>query len=260
MSEVLSMREEPKVELTPDEQESLAIGEEMAAQQENLLAGKYKNAQELEKAYKELESKIGTQKAPEQESVSSLKSKESEVKEELKVEKKAETSKEFLESLWTESQKEGEFQQGTLDKLKEMNPTDLAQEYLNYRSENQPNVLDSKDVESLYKVTNGKEGYVDMLTWAQNNLPKSEIELFDGVINRADPVACKFAVEALHYRYNDAQGVEGRMLTGKAPKASTPGFKSQAALVEAMNDPRYDRDPSYRQEVMEKLSNSDVEF
>ena len=52
MAEVLSMREEPKVELTPDEQESLAIGEEMAAQQENLLAGKYKNAQELEKAIK----------------------------------------------------------------------------------------------------------------------------------------------------------------------------------------------------------------
>ena len=36
MAELLSMQEEPKTELTPDEQESLAIGEELEAQQNNL--------------------------------------------------------------------------------------------------------------------------------------------------------------------------------------------------------------------------------
>ena len=40
--------------LTESEQESLAIGEEMANQQEQMLAGKYENAQQLEKAYIEL--------------------------------------------------------------------------------------------------------------------------------------------------------------------------------------------------------------
>ena len=120
MAEVLSMKEEPKVELTPDEQESLAIGEEMAAQQENLLAGKYKNAQELEKAYKELESKIGVQNPPDQESVES---KEPEVTEE-----KTAVETAFLESLWDESQQEGDFKQETLDKLKGLDPTKLAQE------------------------------------------------------------------------------------------------------------------------------------
>ena len=44
--------------LTPDEQESLAVGEEMQNQQESLLAGKYKNAEELEKAYVELSNKL----------------------------------------------------------------------------------------------------------------------------------------------------------------------------------------------------------
>ena len=47
--------------LTPDEQDSLAVGEEMVNQQEQLLAGKYKNAEELEKAYGELERKLGEQ-------------------------------------------------------------------------------------------------------------------------------------------------------------------------------------------------------
>ena len=35
--------------LTPEEQDSLAVGEEITEQQEQLLAGKYKSAQELEK-------------------------------------------------------------------------------------------------------------------------------------------------------------------------------------------------------------------
>ena len=47
-------------EFTPEEQESIQIGEQMLEQQQqNLLAGKYANAQELEKAYIELQSKLG---------------------------------------------------------------------------------------------------------------------------------------------------------------------------------------------------------
>ena len=45
--------------LTPAEQESLAVGTELEAQQEGLLAGKYENAQALEKAYIELQKKLG---------------------------------------------------------------------------------------------------------------------------------------------------------------------------------------------------------
>ena len=49
--------ENPQGELNSDEQESLAIGEEMANDQETMLAGKYKNAEELEAAYIELQKK-----------------------------------------------------------------------------------------------------------------------------------------------------------------------------------------------------------
>ena len=44
--------------LTSDEQDSLQVGEAMLEQQEELLAGKYKNAQELESAYVELQKKL----------------------------------------------------------------------------------------------------------------------------------------------------------------------------------------------------------
>ena len=44
-----------------DEAESLRIGEEMLEAQEQRLAGKYKNTEELEAAYLELQKKLGNQ-------------------------------------------------------------------------------------------------------------------------------------------------------------------------------------------------------
>ena len=59
MSETLTMDETQvdQPELTPEEQDSLQVGEELSAQQDKLLAGKYKNAEELEKAHLELQKK-----------------------------------------------------------------------------------------------------------------------------------------------------------------------------------------------------------
>ena len=37
--------------LSAEEKDSLIVGEQMQAEQEQLLAGKYKNAEDLEKAY-----------------------------------------------------------------------------------------------------------------------------------------------------------------------------------------------------------------
>ena len=49
-----------------DQAESLAIGEEMINQANARLAGKYKDAEELEKAYIELEKKLGSKNGEEE--------------------------------------------------------------------------------------------------------------------------------------------------------------------------------------------------
>ena len=59
---------------------------------------------------------------------------------------------------------------------------------------------------------------------------------------------------------DEAVGYDGRMLSGKAPQASGDVFRSQAEVVAAMSDPRYDRDPAYRQDLIEKLDRSDIQF
>ena len=47
-------------EFSPEEQEALAIGEQAAADQQQMLAGKFKDAEALEQAYIELQKKLGT--------------------------------------------------------------------------------------------------------------------------------------------------------------------------------------------------------
>ena len=53
-------------EFSEAEQEALAIGEAAAQEQQQLLAGKFKDAESLEKAYIELQSKLGSKDTSEE--------------------------------------------------------------------------------------------------------------------------------------------------------------------------------------------------
>jgi len=64
----------------------------------------------------------------------------------------------------------------------------------------------------------------------------------------------------LKSQYDNANGYEGRMLSGKAPKTSGDVFRSQAEVVRAMSDSRYENDPAYRQDLIEKLDRSNIAF
>ena len=251
--------EQAEGELTTEEQESLEVGEKLAEQQGEMLAGKFKNAEELEQGYIELQKKLGEPKEetaePEQ-----PEAKEPEVKEEK--EKPEETSTELLDALWDEGLK-GEYSKETLEKLNSTNSRDIAQMYLKYRSENQPaqsTGLSEDNVKQLKGVVGGDGDYDNMMKWAGETLDENEIKMYDAVMDKGDPLSAFFAVQALAYRFNDSRGVDGQMLTGKAAKAEGSQFQSQAQVVKAMSDPRYDKDPAYRQEIYDKLERSNLQF
>ena len=75
-----------------------------------------------------------------------------------------------------------------------------------------------------------------------------------------DADAAYFAIQALAAKYNDSNGVEGQLLTGKPAKSKGDEFRSQAEVVRAMNDPRYENDPAYRQDIYNKLERSNIKF
>ena len=120
--------------------------------------------------------------------------------------------------------------------------------------------LSDKDINTVRDSIGGEEEYNKVISWAGENLSKSEISSFDDLVETGNVGAIKLAVNGLKAQYETANGYEGRMLSGKAPTTSNDVYKSQAQLVEAMSDPRYDRDPAYRLEVIEKLDRSDLQF
>ena len=254
MAETLTM--EPNVEktsidnLSAEEQDSLQVGEQMQEAQENLLAGKYKNAEELEKGYLELQQKLNSKEEPAQE------------EQEEQAEEEAEVESTILDQLWEEATSEkGEFTQETLDELGKMNVEDLAQMHLEYRNSVQNQQPEGKDfseadIKELKGIVGGEQNYSNMIDWAQKSLNEQEVKMFDAVMERGDPLAAFFAVRSLAYAYNDAIGYDGNMVQGKAPRQSNDQFRSQQEVVRAMADPRYDEDPAYRRDIMEKLERS----
>ena len=82
--------------------------------------------------------------------------------------------------------------------------------------------------------------------------------MYDSIMDKGNPAATYWASK-LSNRYQDANGVEGDLVQGKSPEQVTT-FRSQAEVVQAMSDPRYDNDPAYRQDVMRKLERSNVSF
>jgi len=252
--------------LNADEQDSLKVGEAMVEAQDNLLAGKYKDAQELEKAYVELQKKLGDKGTKDSsEAGDSKDSEQVESEEDYEDEDEADvdTSQDgFLDTLWDEATGD-KYSDETLDKLDKMDAADIADMHLRYRQQvedSRPPEITEQQVKELKGVVGGEQQYSDMLQWAKDSLNPQEIQMFDTVMERGDPLAAFFAVRSLAYRFQDAQGRDGQMITGTAPKGDGSQFTSQAEVVEAMSDPRYDRDPAFRQKIMKKLERSDINF
>ena len=247
MAEVMSMLpdENPQGELNADEQESLAIGQEMAEEQNTMLAGKYSNAEELEAAYIALQKKLGED--------------QDENEEEQEYEDEDEVAESLFDRLWEQSQSD-EFDEDTLQELAESDPAELAKMYLEYRNNSSNTSLSNEEAEALKGSVGGEEQYSQLMQWANENMNDQEIDMFDSVIDSGDVNAAYFAIQALSFKYGDSVGVEGKLVQGKAPTEKTRGYKSQAEVVSAMQDPRYDRDPAYRQEVMAKLERSNTKL
>ena len=254
--------------LTPEEQDSLAVGEKMVAEQDQLLAGKYKDAQELEKAYVELQKKLGEQdteaSSDSGEQSDSDTETESEETEEAKetspaVELINEASAEYYAN-------DGDLKPETVEKFSSMSSQDLVNAYIQMQkdapAEQEVSVPDltQGDINDVHNSVGGQAEYTKLVTWASENMSGDVQKSFDDLVSTGNVGAIKLAVNGLKAQYENDNGYEGRMLSGKAPASSKDTFRSQAELVEAMSDRRYDNDPAYRQDVIEKLDRSNLKF
>jgi len=246
--------------LTSDEQDSLAVGEKLVEEQEQLLAGKYKDAQELEKAYVELQKKLGSNDEPEKD-----------VEQTSATEETEETSLSDGASLISSANDEyyandGKLSEETLEKFSSMSSKELVESYLEvqntdaFKNKTETADLSDADINEVKNFAGGEAQYDNLIAWANSNLDEKSKDAFDGIVGSGSVDAIKIAVNGLKAQYENANGYEGKMYSGKAPKGDSDVFRSQAELVQAMSDKRYDRDPAYRQDIIEKLDRSNLDF
>ena len=238
-------------EFSADELNSLEVGERLAEQEQQLLAGKYKSAEELERGYLELQKRLSGKEDPEVEA-----QEEAPEQEEASDEEGLDLYDTIMESYRT-----GDWDPEVVGKVEGMNPVDVANMFLEKGgAQQQVPQATSGDIEQIQEAVGGPDEYQNMIQWAGQNLSEQEVAMYDAVMDRGDPLAMFFAAQALNARYQDAVGYDGEMLTGNAPRNAGDAFRSQAELVAAMSDPRYDKDPAYRADVADKLERSNLNF
>lgn len=234
-------------EFNESELEALKIGEAQAESENKMLAGKFENAEALEKAYIELQGKLGEKKEEPSE--------EKEVTQE-------EESTEFDSGIFNTFQEEmgkGEVSDKTWEKIDQMEPRQLAEKFLEWEQSSYEDLSEGQ-VTELKNSVGGDEAYTNLMEWSNKNLPEQYVEAFDELVSTGDYAMIELALSGLVASYQNSNGYEGKMVTGKQAVSKADVFRSQAEVVSAMNDPRYDNDPAYRQDVFSKLERSNLQY
>tara|TARA_R100001530_G_scaffold95521_1_gene66435 strand:+ start:512 stop:1354 length:843 start_codon:yes stop_codon:yes gene_type:complete len=254
--------------------ENLAVGEKMQKDQSELLAGKYKDAEELERAYIELQKKMGEGESTEPESTDESNAADQYLEggavnyETAKKDYGDELGDIFEASdIDPYSMNKTFMEKGTLDEVqfKDLEdagiPRHAVESYLQgvYNSTwgGQAETLTERDVAEMYDIAGGKATYDSMTEWAATNLSQDDIQAFDEVTNTGNKAAVRFAVKALMGQYEDSQGRQPDLVTGRNARAGDT-YQSMAQVVRDMESPKYEKDEAYRFDVMRKLERSNL--
>ena len=224
--------------------------QEVRSDTENvLLAGKYKDVGELEKAYTELQSKMGqqTQEEPQEEVVT-----------EETPPTPTDEAKETVESkgldfdaLYEQYVTEGELAPETYSKLQQ---SGLSKEVVDSYIQGQE-AIQQQTINALQSEVGSEAEYQSMIQWAGSTLSESEQTAFNATLDNAE--SARFAIQGLHARYKAAnpQLIGGNRTSGAS--SSSRGFATKSDMMEAMSSPKYKVDHTYRAEVQRKLALSD---
>lgn len=262
------------------EAEALAQGEKIAEAQEedrlrkyqqsddenenvSLIAGKFKSQEELLKAYKELESKLGKKSQDDDEDASEEPTEatqgESDQAEEVE-EQPVSEAVDYMSQLGEEYAKTGTISDEAIERLSQMDQKELIQSYLQYyqksAAQSQQVQLQAEQINAIKESVGGDAAYGEMMTWAAQNLSPEEINDYNTVTGSGNPVAIRFAVQALQARYQRDEGYEAPLVTGKKADTGLKPYRSQAELARDIANPLYHADPAFRADVEERLARS----
>ena len=206
------------------------------------LPEKFNSPEDLAKSYAELEKKMSAPKddAPEDPPTE-------------EVEPEQSTGEPQFDKFAEEFASSGELSNDSFDELAKMGyPREMVETYIKGMQSAQ-----TADANAVMDVAGGTEGYKELTDWALNNMPETELQLYNQMVETGTDNA-KMAVEWLMSKREAAEGVEPNLVSGKSQAPAKEEFRSTAEVVAAMKDARYGKDPAYTKDVEDKLSRSSV--
>ena len=258
MAETLTYDPTPadQAEFTEEEQKSIEVGEKLSEQQDELLAGKFKDAQELESAYVELQKKLGsdkeettTEETPEStdETEKTLTAAEDPNYKDgyaddgkVNYEKVNEVYGDKLGKVFEDAELDPFIISKTFHDNKGTIPDEMKQSLIDsglseasvnaylagraveagFTQDNKGSIddLSDKEVSTIHDSVGGKEDYDKLMSWSNDNVSEKEAEAFDSIVYTGNADAIQLLVSGLKAKYDEANGYEGRMLTGKQLK------------------------------------------
>ena len=250
-------------EFTEEELDSINVGDNIQQEEAKMLAGKFEDAEALEKAYLELQSAY-SKKDGQPEETEGVREQEPSSEEEVKEEaSEASPAAELISSASQHYAEKGEITDEMRQAFSEMSSQDLVDAYIEMQGnlpQQQTPDLTETEINQLKSYVGGDQAYTNLTQWAGESLDPAYVEAFDSIVETGNFRMVQLAVAGLKAEYEKANGYEGEMLTGRAAQQTADVFRSQAEVVAAMSDARYDRDPAYRNDVFAKLERSDIQF
>jgi len=208
---------------------------------EPLLAGKYKTAADLEKAYKALEARLG---APKEEAAPTpAPTAEKPVDAPVEAPKGIDYSK-----VGDEVSSTGDITPETRAALKAAGVPDDAINMMVRGVQAQANEVRSQ----VFEITGGEENFKTMRDWAEVNLSDSEKNFLDAQ-SKAGLESAKMAVQTLKMRYEASVGRPGNLVQGNK-SVSSVGYDSKFQMMQDMRDPQYAKNPAFRAKVEARLA------
>jgi len=243
MVDKIEVKSEETGALAPEEN-SPASGENSTAeeitqeQRPGWLPEKFGKPEDLAQAYSELEKKFTQQSQNNTDSVSEL----------------VESAGMKMEDLSSEYEQSGQLSEESYEKLSKVG---VDRKYVDAYIKGQEAIV-LQYQSDVFNVAGGRDNYMSLIDWAAKNLTADEINSFNTIVNAGDLEAAKMTVKGLTSRFQDAEGREPVLVRGAASGSGESVFRSTAELKTAMSDPRYKNDPAYRDDVIQRLSRSNI--